>query len=70
MNPFMSTKNEAYFDNRFSIDDLESVNYIGGLMSGGSLDYFYSQFEEPLQRISEEIKWWKNKCTDGDIAMI
>ena len=32
-------------------------------MSGGSLQYFYSQFEESLQRISQEIKWGKNKWT-------
>ena len=30
-------------------------------MSGGSLDYFYSNFEEPLGTISKEIKWGKNK---------
>lgn len=30
-------------------------------MSGGSLDYFYFRFEEPLERISKEIKWGKNK---------
>ena len=30
-------------------------------MSGGNLDYFYSRFEEPLEKISKEIKWGKNK---------
>lgn len=30
-------------------------------MSGGSLDYFYFRFEEPLEKISKEIKWGKNK---------
>ena len=30
-------------------------------MSGGSLDYFYSRFDEPLEKISKEIKWGKNK---------
>ena len=30
-------------------------------MSGGSLDYFYFRFEEPLSTISKEIKWGKNK---------
>ncbi len=30
-------------------------------MSGGSLDYFYFRFEEPLEKISKEIKWEKNK---------
>ncbi len=30
-------------------------------MSGGSLDYFYFRFEDPLERISKEIKWGKNK---------
>lgn len=28
-------------------------------MSGGSLDYFYFRFEEPLEKISKEIKWEK-----------
>lgn len=32
-------------------------------MSGGSLEYFYYKFEEPLERISKEIKWGKNKWT-------
>lgn len=32
-------------------------------MSGGSLDYFYFRFEEPLERIVKEIKWGKNKWT-------
>ena len=32
-------------------------------MSGGSLDYFYFRFEEPLSTISKEIKWGKNKWT-------
>ena len=30
-------------------------------MSGGSLDYFYSRFDEPFEKISKEIKWGKNK---------
>lgn len=30
-------------------------------MSGGNLDYFYSRFDEPLEKISKEIKWGKNK---------
>jgi hypothetical protein len=30
-------------------------------MSGGSLGYFYFRFEEPLEKISKEIKWGKNK---------
>ena len=30
-------------------------------MSGGSLDYFYFRFDEPLEKISKEIKWGKNK---------
>ena len=30
-------------------------------MSGGSLDYFYFRFEDPLEKISKEIKWGKNK---------
>ncbi len=30
-------------------------------MSGGSLDYLYSRFDEPLEKISKEIKWGKNK---------
>ena len=30
-------------------------------MSGGNLDYFYSRFDEPLEMISKEIKWGKNK---------
>lgn len=25
-------------------------------MSGGNLDYFYSRFDEPLEKISKEIK--------------
>lgn len=29
-------------------------------MSGGSLNYFYHTFEEPLASISKEIKWGKN----------
>ena len=28
-------------------------------MSGGSLDYFYSRIDEPVQIISEKIKWGK-----------
>ena len=28
-------------------------------MSGGSLDYFYSRIDEPIQIISEKIKWGK-----------
>ncbi|MBB5219073.1 hypothetical protein HNP77_001442 [Treponema rectale] len=28
-------------------------------MSGGNLDYFYSRFDEPLEKISKEIKWGK-----------
>lgn len=28
-------------------------------MSGGSLDYFYFRFEDPLEKISKEIKWGK-----------
>ena len=30
-------------------------------MSGGSLDYFYYRFEEPIEKIEKEIKWGKNK---------
>ena len=30
-------------------------------MNGGNLDYFYSRFDEPLEKISKEIKWGKNK---------
>lgn len=30
-------------------------------MSGGYLDYFYSRFDEPLEKISKEIKCGKNK---------
>jgi hypothetical protein len=30
-------------------------------MSGGSLDYFYYRFEEPIEKIKKEIKWGKNK---------
>ena len=28
-------------------------------MSGGSLDYFYSRIDEPVQIISEKVKWGK-----------
>ena len=30
-------------------------------MSGGNLNYFYSRFDEHLEKISKEIKWEKNK---------
>ena len=30
-------------------------------MSGGNLDYFYSRFDEPLEKISKEIKWGKKQ---------
>lgn len=32
-------------------------------MSGGSLNYFYYTLDEPLARISKEIKWGVNKWT-------
>ena len=32
-------------------------------MSGGSLDYFSYRFDVPLEKISKEIKWGKNKWT-------
>lgn len=37
-------------------------------MSGGSLDYFYFRFEEPLEKISKEIKWGKNKWSPEVIS--
>lgn len=32
-------------------------------MSGGSLDYFYFNFDNPLTRITKEVKWGKNRWT-------
>lgn len=32
-------------------------------MSGGNLYYFYSRFDELLEKILKEIKWGKNKWT-------
>lgn len=37
-------------------------------MSGGSLDYFCYTFEEPLKKISKEIKWGKNKWSPEVLA--
>ena len=34
-------------------------------MSGGNLDYFYSRFDEPLEKILKEIKWGKKVVSRG-----
>ncbi|MCR5288854.1 MAG: hypothetical protein K6E51_02550 [Treponema sp.] len=37
-------------------------------MSGGSLDYFYSRFDEPLEKIRKELKWGKNRWTPETLS--